>query len=278
MSNAIKLLLSLSTLLVFETSLASLSCDAVFAKEVELYQNINEVTHNQVEFFNRNNNIGLQYRGDLTFKVWTELSFKEVDGQSMYSVVGLTQAGTLYHLVGVGQRKLARKLSGHEVIEGFRLTNKGRILAWNNKNQTLNYSEPVWLTPIGRRLARRFMATWGITAVGALTLVKVLQSYLWHQGMDISVPIETFMGIFKLPIFESMVVFASGLSAGFTQIHYYENLNMNPNGFTVTPVARTGRDWLDLELSPQNIVNLTTPRPEFLPPEIRAELTESYSE
>ncbi|MCJ8277902.1 MAG: hypothetical protein HRT44_13565, partial [Bdellovibrionales bacterium] len=53
------------------------------AKEVELYQNINEVTHNQVEFFNRNNNIGLQYRGDLTFKVWTELSFQDYKGADL---------------------------------------------------------------------------------------------------------------------------------------------------------------------------------------------------
>lgn len=246
--------------------------------EAELYQNTNRITHQGVEFFNRNNDIGPQRRGELKFETWTEISYKDTTQGPEYSVVGLTEKGSLYHVMAVGGRKLARKLSGVHKIVGFRMSDQGRLLAWNENGQSLLFSETYWLTPVSRQILGRFMKLWGGTAIGAVTALQALKMVLWEPNMSFDIPIEMLLFQTKLPIPEALMVFASGLSSAFSQLYRFEFLNTNPDGFQKVNVSPTGSAWLSLNLEPLNQKDFQTLPKNMLPVELRSELTEEYSE
>ncbi len=276
LQSASTLILFLSIQFVAPTIWASAStCVSLFEdKETELYLNENPITHSDVEFFNKNNNIGLQYRGLLSFKQYSELSYREINKQPYYSVVGLTESGTLYHLITIGDRKLARKLSGKKDLAGFRLSSKGRLLAWDQNNNSYFFSETLWMRPTSKIIIKNFAKAWGLTSLGAVTILQVLKAYFWDPNMNFNIPIETFLGTIQFPLIETMFTFASGLSSGFAQLFRYEDLNNNPDGLIAVDVDHRTQDWLVLDMDHQNGRDFMIPDPNQLPIEMPKDLTE----
>lgn len=241
------------------------------SKEQELLVHNNRLELKEVEFFNRNKNVGIQLRGSLTFLKWSELSHSS----SVESIVGLTSQGALYHVIKLDGRIIARKLSGKIKVENFKVSDQGRILVQDSKSSVWVFSENMWeQSPQGRHF-KSFMATWGITGIGFNTILHLLARYteiFGERGQSL------FLFDLNYPIFEGFVVLISGIAGGLVEIMKYDSGNIHPSGFVRVQIPYKGLEWMSSELDFSNRDVFMRPQTWELPDEMPAELTHSYSE
>lgn len=230
-----RVLLSIFILSVSLNSFAKNDCTLALASQSPLL-------FRNVEVFRRNNNIGLQQVGDIRFKEWFEVG-PFVDGVSNF--IGLTDEGSIYHLVQWQNRRVARLLSGEKKFQSIHFQNNSELKARDESGQLLTYSAIKWLTSPVKSIVKEGLT---ITAIGSATAVATLAYFfpdVMAMGFDTA--------FFKIPI---MPVFLSGSIAFqtfFVMLFRYERLNTFPDGFTDHAAdENTANHWIapDVESLP----------------------------
>lgn len=257
-------------------SYANVQCSSFLDEEYVLYEHINEDSYGKTEIFRRNNNIGPQQYGTITFQRWFELTFEfnELDilNEPPTSIVGLTKEGRLYHVVKFKERTIARLLSGEHVFTSFQVSNKGRIMAWDQKGHSHFYSAPLWNTSPLKALKKHWFKMWGFTSVAAAVASNVFMG-------PIPFPVEFFGFVFNFPMAELIYSGAAGMTSGFSMLSRYEQLNTYPNGFIPVGYESEKDLWiLDKDLKEYlegNLKDFDPPELEQLDPKLAPELTEA---
>lgn len=263
-----------------------------------LYEHTNSISFTNVEVFRRNNDIGPQQHGLIKFIKWSELTFEyskntnEVainsenskqnsdEGPKSYSskkpepvssTVGLTEDGRIFHVIRFNERTIARLLSGTDKYADFQLSNKGRLISWNEKGESFFYSANLWMTSPKKLIYKRWLKLWGYTSAGAIGLKMILLG-------DYYFPMEILGYNFNFPMLELFFSSATAMSSGFAMLSRYEHENTYPNGFTRTPETLNTFDWISnpkyLTFFKDNLENFEPPDLDILDPKLDTEFTE----
>jgi hypothetical protein len=243
------MIIYLLSILSFAWAQAPLSCENLFSTESLVYLNENPITFSQVEVFRRNNDIGIQQKGEMHFEQWSELTFEylntELDHEEVANIIGRTPDGRIYHLIKYQQRTLARLLSGDMRFTHFELSNKGRLVAWNDQGQSWAYSPELWSLSPKKTVLKTWAKLWGLTTaplvLGKIILIEDFNFQTEILGMSLSLPL--------IEIFMASVV---AMSSGFAMLSKYEHLNTYPNGFIPLPEPLMHGAWVQSILSTEN--------------------------
>lgn len=255
------------------SSFAENFCGSYLESESILFEHFFPISFENVEVFRRNNDIGLQQIGKLKFKQWSELTFEYSDDvdNAVTSLVGLTESGRIYHLIKFKDRTLARLLSGENNFKDFQVSNKGRVIAWDNDDKNFIYSSALWMESPKKSILKRWLALWGFSTAIVVSAKAVLMG-------DLYFPIEVFSFDINLPLVELLLSGTAGMSSGLAMLSRYDHLNTYPNGFLPFKEPLSRSNWLenlDLKtLVAENHYDFAPPEPDLLSPKIPANLGE----
>lgn len=262
------------TIILLATSfnaLAFQSCENHLSNEDLLFRNENPITFQKVEVYRKNNNYGPQQNGNIKFKLRYDLSYEFQNPNLAASAVGLTPEGRIYHIVEFNNRTIARLLSGHHIITNIEVTNKGRILALDDKGNFYLYSPQKWNAPLKRLILKRWFKLWGLTSLGAV----VAKNILLH---DFFFSTEILGFAVQLPMLELFFSGAAAMSSGFAMLSKYEDMITYPNGLIPLPSNFNPTNWINnptLEAySAKNLQDFDPPAEEILDPRLNLEFTE----
>ncbi len=258
-------------MLTFISSSYAQLCKNTLSKEELLYQNLNENIVSGIEFFNQNNNFGLQFEGSLDLMKWSEVHFSL---DEFASIVGLTKDGSLYHLLRFdNERIIARKLSGSILITDFQITSNGKLLALGQNDKAYVFSSKLWSIPASKKARKRWKDLWvtlSIAAIGTkLTLAPDL--FFYKDVFSYSIP---------LPLAEIGLTAVSAMTAGFSALFSFDYLNQNPSGLMRTNLNFKDSKWFlrkeAIELSESNSIYFSVPDLDSLPIKIPSNLNEDF--
>lgn len=222
------------------TSSAAQTCTFALAEK-------RPIEFKNVEVFRRNNNVGQQQVGDLTFEQWFSVGpFAE----NVENFIGLTKDGHIYHLVKWNNRTVARLLSGHRIFKEIYLRD-GRILsAENEKKQILFYSPSAWLTSPKKAVLKHGF----LSAVGSAAAISAI-SFVYPDFLTMD--------------YAQLVAGSGiGLQTFLLMLVRYDYLNTFPDGFVETPHL-IGRDLALTDWTPPQQDELTPPVPAYATEDVR---------
>ena len=206
----------------FAESDPGLSCPKLLESDFE-YAQSRDLTFKSVEVFRRNNDIGIQQVGSITFKQWIDLPSTD---PNIFNYVGLTENGDIFHLVHYGQRVVARLLSGHKTYTEIVLI-QGKVLAAVDRlDRVWLYSAAKWNQSPRNNVIRSALIHWAsisgtLFGVVANAAPDVLSFGPNVSGLTISIPLST-------------IAIGSALSSGLLALIQYDRMNTYPDGFVET--------------------------------------------
>lgn len=260
------ILLALCTIYTSNNCFAQ-SCSDLLGSEHTLYENNNKIIFKHTEVFRHNNNLGQQQEGDLTFIKWFEMDYQLND---FSSIIGITETGNLYHLISFHNgRTVARKLNGTTVVDDFKVSSQGRILA-KDQRQVYTFSSQLWMRPSSKAAFQKWRKLWTVSAIPAVALKYILwpDIFLYKDLFSYSVPI---------PAIETSLIGLSAFSSAFAALYYYEHINGNPTGLTPISINFDNPLWFAesevLKHSQNNLEHFNKPPIESLGPKLKSELS-----
>lgn len=137
--------------------------------------------------------------------------------------VGITKQGTVYHLVQLGKRHIARPLSGTLRFQKVLWAEPGILLALDLDNMVYAYSGSQWTKSPLKRLAKRGAILWAAVSASLHLGLMVVAPELLPSGDHLSFSLLAELGVLIYP--------ASAMLAANMVLRRYEYLNTHPNGF-----------------------------------------------
>lgn len=215
----------------------------------------------------------MQQIDQLKFVSWFELSFEYpgTNVDEVTNIVGLTELGSVFHLIKFKERTIARKLNGLQSFTQIQVTNQGKVVAWNAKGESFIYSASLWTESPRTNIIKRWLQLWGITSAATISAKLVLIENLYF-------PAEILGFTFNLPLFEMFMTSTIGLSSGLAMLSRYDHLNTYPNGFVKTDqqISTLDTDGFLRQLQSEfsSLADFSAPFLEYLKPKLDAKFGE----
>jgi hypothetical protein len=207
----------------------------------------------RLEVFRRNNSLGMQQQGEVTFSRWIEIPpFQE----NIFNYIALTPEGRLYHVVDGVDRQMARLLSGPLQIEQFYIYKKSVLVAVDSNQRLLFFNPQKWMNkPLKGLLQKGFLAWASITSLATVSLYQFLPDSL---------------GTSSIVLMSGAAGVASAINTFLVMLARYDRLNTYPDGFVDSGLqfTWTGEMNRQLESRPQSDWENYAASEHFLPPNI----------
>jgi hypothetical protein len=242
-------------------------------EETLLFKYTRSQPFTNVEVFRKNNDMGPQQMGRLSFTVWFELSFEFSENAEDTSIVGLTKEGQVYHLIQIGDRRVAYRLNGTKVFKDISVTNHGKILALTDKSTTEVYSPSLWATPAKEMAVKKWLKLFSVAAGIGILGAQFMPPL--DLPIEMTIPyINLTLFNFNFPLYEIILTGAGALSSSFAALSFYQHINTYPDGFMPVDVEFDDPYWFDRIVFKQSILSHLDPKTKDLGVKLDSEFTQ----
>ena len=223
----------------------ALQCADVLSSEIKeelLFKHDLPDSYQKVEILRVNNDMGPQQSTTLEFKIWFDLGYDlNLEGDDL-SIVGLTEKGSVFHLLRIDKRTVAKRLNGVKVFSDINVTNTGKIIGLNQKGESEVYTPSLWATPARQVAIKKWFQLFSAT-----TAISLIGTQFYPE---LDMPIEvglSFINLtlftFNFPLYELIFTATGGVASGLAVLSKYHHLNMYPDGFVNVNIDFNDPGW-----------------------------------